>query len=305
MVDFSTIKNNKQIVGGLILGLITAFIAIAKNLKFSELNTWQTTLIVLSFMAFFFNLTTKLLPLLTQKKSKKQQSKKDVKVEQDNWKRQLINWLMGIIIFSAFIFVLLFYPTINYEIVYEEDFNTNRYPNSWVEGEQNEAIAEFKNGFFDLKVIGNFPISRRINIINNFKYSLVRDSSNFEIELCIKKNKGILGKNDGYGLEFRGNTKESSYYSFFINDNHEYAIQIYYGVQSIDDVITWKKSDVIKEGNFNILKVKAIDNKFSFYINGKEVEKDIELAPLGNEIGFGTAEKTAIQVDYLKLSQIQ
>jgi hypothetical protein len=306
MTDFSKIANNRQIVGGLILGIVAAFVAISKNLKFSELNNWQTTLIVLSFMAFLFFLTLKLLPLLSEKTPVKKQTKKDIqKAEQGNWKSKIFTWLLVAVMVFAFIFILLYHPSSNNVIIYEEEFNSNKYPNLWIEGEQEEAISKIESDYYNLVVMGNVPISRRINVLDNFSYSINTDTSNFEIELNLKKIEGVLEKNDGYGMELRGNKKNSRFYSFFINDNQEYAIQVYEYSSVKHDSVTWKISKSIKLNDFNTLKVKCIKNKFSFYINSQEVEKDIELAELGNEIGFGTAEGTAIQVDYLKLSMIE
>jgi hypothetical protein len=307
MIDFSKITSYLQVFGLAIFFFFASLYAMAQKLSFEQLSSNQTILLFSGFAVISVLLIVMLAWIFVNQPTTKNKKKNQPTKEISTWKKWL-KGLFAIIIAICTLFIMIFMfdfiPNENVSNIYYETFDKNEYPTSWVEGEQNEAISKIKSGYYILKVIGNVPISRRIDITENFNYSLVSDSSNFQIELNIKKNEGVLGKNDGYGMELRGNKKNSIFYSFFINDNQEYAIQVYEHSSVKHDSITWKSSKSIKVNDFNILKVKCLKNKFSFYINGEEVQKDIELAELGNEIGFGTAERTAIQVDYLKLSKI-
>lgn len=307
MIDPSKIKSYIQVFGLAIFFFFASLYVMAQKLSFEQLSSNQTLLLFGGFAIICVLLIVMLAWIFVNKPTTKSNKKNQPIKEVPSWKK----WLKGLIAIIVAVCILLlmilifdFIPNENVSNIYSEPFDKNKYKNSWIEGEQNEAISKIESGYYNLKVIGNVPISRRIDIFENFNYSLT-DSSNFQIELNIKKTDGVLGKNDGYGMELRGNKKNSRFYSFFINDNQEYSIQVYEHSSVKHDTVTWKTSKFIKLNEFNTLQVKGIKNKFSFYINGQEVEKDIELALLGDEIGFGTAEKTAIQVDYLKLSVIE
>ncbi|MER3328780.1 MAG: hypothetical protein RIF34_04310, partial [Candidatus Kapaibacterium sp.] len=139
---------------------------------------------------------------------------------------------------------------------------------------------------------------------NNTKFSIelldIEDlaKSNYTIEMKIKYEDG--DEEMPFGMVLNSNNDADDFYLFSISDNGFFRIQSYYN-DEYHDQKAWTKSDAVKEGDWNILRVERINYIARYYINGVNVFNDEYFIPNGYWCGFFlTTEGQEIEADYLK-----
>jgi hypothetical protein len=203
-----------------------------------------------------------------------------------------------VFILSLLLVCGIYYQFNSNSIIFVEEFDDNKYPIEWKEGEQEEAFSEIRKGNYMLNSKSGKGISRRINIEKYTGFTL-NDTSNYEIELRIKLSE--KKSKDGFGLQWSGSNIEKKFFGFYLNGNQEYSIKVYHYSSSIISMIDWKKMNDISILDFNRLKIKKDHKIVEFYINDELVETIPYDLSFGNEIGFNVPPFSTVLVDYIRV----
>lgn len=197
---------------------------------------------------------------------------------------------VGLIIWIGLKFYLFDVST----TIYIENFSSNDYPETWLEGRQYAGESFIQNGKYTIQAEKEF-ISRRIDIFRTFQFDL--RSNDFKAELEINK---LDGKRDNYGgLEWGANSQESIKYGFYLNGDREYSIKLYKHSNEIAKYVDWTYEEGLVKTSSNILAVIKRLSTISFFLNNKEIFVIEDLPILGNEVGFGANPSTTIEIERL------
>lgn len=216
------------------------------------------------------------------------------------WRGIATVFIIIIIITCGFIF-FIFNDSNSGGFIYKEDFVTNNFPNDWIEGEQNRSKSFVDNGIYVLES-NRKSVSRRINVINHFQFSL-QNEKQYVIGLDVKN---LYSTNDHYffgGLEWNSDSKESLKYGFYINEKREFSLKLYKHSNEIANFVDWTDSQVININGANYFEVQKKANETIFKINGTVLFSMNDLPVLGEEFGFGIGPGTKMVVDELFLKR--
>ena len=134
----------------------------------------------------------------------------------------------------------------------------------------------------------------------DYKEVYIDQSKDFEIELKIRLDKGIQNKFNG--LQWGKSAKEGKQFDFFFNGQGQYTIDKFTG--TFTDFVPAKATKLINNYTYNLLTVRKVGLKYYFFLN-KELVYSMPFEPLfGNGIGFQVAERSSVQIDYLKVWQL-
>lgn len=182
-------------------------------------------------------------------------------------------------------------PLTDKKIHFFDDFIDNR--NNWTIGEDKGSARKITGAYyyFESKDEGNW---RDIISVS------VDEKKDFEIEL---KTRFIKGTDDGYGLEWgRKSFKDWQLFDFLVNGSGQYTIAKY--DQTWFDYVAWQTSNIVGKTD-NKFTVRKVNNIYYFFLNEQFVHSTDYEPFYGDFIGFKSANKSTIHIDYLRISYLK
>jgi len=176
--------------------------------------------------------------------------------------------------------------------IFHDEFNDNS--NLWDIGEEKDSwLEKIENGYVYFESLDYLPNEDYLPIPFD-------ENKNFEIEVNIAFDKG--DNIQAYGLQWGKTAEEHKQFDFFVSGNGQYSIDKYTG--EFTDYIPFTSSDFVKKDDYNKLTVRKIDDQYYFFLN-EELVHQMPFEPfMGKNIGFQVGKKSAIRVDYLKVSEL-
>lgn len=174
--------------------------------------------------------------------------------------------------------------------LFTEEFTDNK--NSWYLGiKENVWFQNLQEGTLFFQSYENVPKE-------DFKEVFIDQSKDFEIELKIRLDKGIQNKFNG--LQWGKSASESKQFDFFFNGQGQFTIDKFTG-SSFVDFVPVTATKLINNYTYNTLTVRKVGAKYYFFLN-QQLVHTMPFEPFfGNGIGFQVAEKSSVQIDYLKV----
>lgn len=195
------------------------------------------------------------------------------------------------------IYLLLFInilPLISQKLIYDQEFDGSVEPKNMMVGEKDDREGTIDDGIYKFKYIEGDNIKFSIEALNIDNL----DSSNYAVEMKIKYEDGP--EDQQFGMVLNTNNSGDDFYLFSISNNGYYRIQSYYS-DDYHEQVPWTKSDVVKEDDWNILKVERMGTIARYYINGVNVFNDVSFYPSGYWVGlFLGAVDQEVEMDYMK-----
>lgn len=171
-----------------------------------------------------------------------------------------------------------------------EEFTDNK--NSWYLGiKENVWFQNLQEGTLFFQSFEDVPKE-------DFKEVFIDQSKDFEIELKIRLDKGIQNKFNG--LQWGKSLVENKQFDFFFNGQGQFTIDKFVN-GTFTDFVPVKPTKLINNYTYNTLTVRKVGAKYYFFIN-KQLVHTMPFEPFfGNGIGFQVAEKSSVQIDYMKV----
>ncbi|MEZ4776861.1 MAG: caspase family protein [Bacteroidia bacterium] len=128
-------------------------------------------------------------------------------------------------------------------------------------------------------------------------------SGNYEIEIRMRfvnvKGSGLSMTGLTFGRDVRGNE-----YSFMFSPSRSYRVAKFDRGRS-QDLVPLSYGKNINRYSYNTLLVRKVSDKWYFFINEELVSEMVASPLFGNEYGFTVGGNMAVEVDYLKVSEIR
>jgi hypothetical protein len=189
-------------------------------------------------------------------------------------------------IYSAF-------PESNRVILFADEFSDNK--NSWYLGiKENVWFQNLQDGTLFFQSFEDVPKE-------DFKEVYIDQTKDFEIELKIRLDKGIQNKFNG--LQWGKSVVEQKQFDFFFNGQGQYTIDKFVN-GTFTDFVPVTPTKLINNYTYNTLTVRKVGAKYYFFLNQKLVYTMPFEPFFGNGIGFQVAERSSVQIDYLKVWQL-
>lgn len=176
--------------------------------------------------------------------------------------------------------------------LFTEEFVDNK--NNWYLGiKENVWFQNLQDGTLFFQSFENVPKE-------DYKPVYIDQNKDFEIELKIRLDKGIQNKFNG--LQWGKSAAESKQFDFFFNGQGQYTIDKFTG--TFTDFVPVTSTKLINNYTYNTLTVRKVGSKYYFFLN-QQLIHSMPFEPFfGNGIGFQVAEKSSVQIDYLKVWQL-
>ena len=186
-------------------------------------------------------------------------------------------------------------PTSDRQIVFNDEFENN--DNEW----------NLNSSYLTMKIEGGDFYCESQNSKNYVKtyvkrrFIPINQSGDYEIEISMRyvKGKGSRPLGLTFGRDVAGNE-----YNFYFSSDGKYKI-----LKSEDgkdqNYVNWTSHHLLRTYSYNTLTVRKTDQVWYFFINRDKVF-ETEAEPLfGYDMGFTIGEDMAIEVDYLKISELK
>ncbi|MHC1704746.1 MAG: caspase family protein [Tenuifilaceae bacterium] len=173
--------------------------------------------------------------------------------------------------------------------LFTEEFVDNK--NSWYLGiKENVWFQNLQDGTLFFQSFEDVPKE-------DYKEVFIDQQKDFEIEIKIRLDKGIQNKFNG--LQWGKSSSESKQFDFFFNGQGQYTIDKFTG--TFTDFVPVTSTKLINNYTYNTLTVRKVGSKYYFFLN-QQLVHSMPFEPFfGNGIGFQVAEKSSVQIDYLKV----
>lgn len=124
---------------------------------------------------------------------------------------------------------------------------------------------------------------------------------NFEVEVRLRY---VKGSDDSMtGLTF-GRNERGSEYDFFFTPRKRFHVSKYDRGRSVE-LKKWQDSKFLNRFSYNTLTLRQVSGQWYFFIN-REMVAQMDAQPLfGNAVGFTVGGHMAVEVDYLRVSDIK
>lgn len=124
---------------------------------------------------------------------------------------------------------------------------------------------------------------------------------NYEIEVSIRFIKGSENSFTGlsFGRDFSGND-----YNFYFTPTGKFRIYKYERNQ-YTNITDWTYNSLLSKHAHNTLTVRKIGNRWYFFINQEKVAESQAFPLFGRNFGFTVGGNMAVEVDYLKVSELR
>jgi hypothetical protein len=184
------------------------------------------------------------------------------------------------------------YPSDKRVALFTEEFTDNK--NYWYLGiKENVWFQNLQEGTLFFQSFEDVPKE-------DYKEVFIDQSKDFEIELKIRLDKGIQNKFNG--LQWGKLASEGKQFDFFFNGQGQYTIDKFTG--AFTDFVPVTPTKLINNYTYNTLTVRKAGAKYYFFLN-KQLVHSMPFEPMfGNGVGFQVAERSSVQIDYLKVWQL-
>ena len=178
--------------------------------------------------------------------------------------------------------------------IFYDDFDNNK--NGWLTGtlKKGDRVARMENGHYywdaDSKLYG---------LNATWKPIPIDEDEDFEIETAIKFVRGNP-REEATALSWGRSGKGSFYFAF---KEHEYVISVWTNRRKPELVTQWTSTPLLKEGDYNKLTIRKVDDMYYLFINEGLVhtmEKTKQF--FGSNVGFES--NNVIHIDYLRVSHL-
>ncbi len=177
--------------------------------------------------------------------------------------------------------------------IFYDDFNNNS--NEWIIGTSETSSGAIRNGYYyyqSLSATKSQTTNKKIN------YDHSRD---FEIEAKIRYVRGKSTR--GHALLWGIQSSPYEDYGFMFSESGSFEVTKYKNKEYIK-LKDWTKLSNYKNGAFNKLTVRKVNNKYYFFFNEKLVFTSSYSNFSGKRIGFEIGKDAGIEIDYLRVSYI-
>jgi hypothetical protein len=173
-----------------------------------------------------------------------------------------------------------------------DNFDDNRY--SWGLGQaENDWLEKIADGKLYFQ---SFNSNAKEDLIK-FEFPPERD---FEIETSVRFKQGDTAR--FFGLQWGKSSDFNNQFDFLISGNGLVSIDKFSG--EFFDYLPPVPSEFLKPGHFNKLTIRKINTNYYFFVN-EELIHTMSFKPFfGPYFGFQVGENSAIEVDYLKISEL-
>jgi hypothetical protein len=179
------------------------------------------------------------------------------------------------------------------EVVFQEDFSDNR--RKWPVGTVSGSEGAIRKGLYELK---NPTDRTALRFWRGVDLDTGRD---FEIESAIRLRK--WAKKNGHFLLWGRSEKGDAYFFGFSGNGYCRVMTERDG--KYVDLLAWKKTELVRSGGFNRLRVRKQGDSYIFYLNDIEVFRSPFTPFLGPQLGFVASAEAEIDVDYLKVAYLK
>ena len=184
-------------------------------------------------------------------------------------------------------------PARDKQVIFFDEFDDNRY--NWDMGAL-YLREKIQDGEFHCETLTTHPYTKRRNI--NLK-----GADNYEIEVRIRfvSIKGSKMSMTGltFGRDLRGNE-----YNFFFSSEKSVRISKFDKGRT-QELLPIKYVKNLSRYSFNTLMVRKVGDKWFFFVN-EELIAEMDAKPLfGNDFGFTIGGNMEVEVDYLRVSEIE
>ncbi len=182
-------------------------------------------------------------------------------------------------------------PSKDKHTAFYDDFEDNR--NNWDIGSV-YLVEQIGEGDYYCASRNDHTYTKRRPIPMNY-------SGNYEVEMRIRFVKGASHRMTGltFGRDVRG-----SEYNFFFNGQQQFRISKYDRGRT-HDYRRWRHSKTLEKHAYNTLMIRKVADHWYFFINQKLVDHMPAKKLYGNEFGFTLDGHMAVEVDYLRISEIK
>jgi hypothetical protein len=173
-----------------------------------------------------------------------------------------------------------------------DNFDDNRY--SWGLGQaENDWLEKIADGKLYFQ---SFNSNAKEDLIK-FEFPPEHD---FEIETSVRFKQGDTAR--FFGLQWGKSSDFNNQFDFLISGNGLVSIDKFSG--EFFDYLPPVPSEFLKPGHFNKLTIRKINTNYYFFVN-EELIHTMSFKPFfGPYFGFQVGENSAIEVDYLKISEL-
>ncbi|MCI4669338.1 MAG: caspase family protein [Bacteroidia bacterium] len=182
-------------------------------------------------------------------------------------------------------------PSKDKHAIFYDDFDDNR--NKWDVGSV-YLVEHIGDGDYYCASRNDHTYTKRRPISMN-------NSGNYEVEMRIRFVKGASHRMTGltFGRDVRG-----SEYNFFFNAQQQFRISKYDRGRT-HDYQKWRYSKYLQKHAYNTLMIRKVADHWYFFINQNLVAHMPAKKLFGNEFGFTIDGHMAVEVDYLRVSEIK
>jgi|GEM_PF-382966 len=177
-------------------------------------------------------------------------------------------------------------------VIFNDEFENNE--EAWFTGTNGSNIIEIENGYYQLE---------REALSDGWQYREISIDiqKDFEIETAIKIVRGV--QNNSYTIDYGHDADE--YNTFGFSGDGYFVIRSYFD-EDWTDFKPWLKSPLVKKDAFNKLTIRKIAQRMYFFLNERLVHNMPfkEEHWFGDNIGFSVQDTSLMQVDYLRVSQL-
>lgn len=172
-----------------------------------------------------------------------------------------------------------------------DEFENNT--NSWDMG-QSMLQEEIRDGDFFIATLDDRAYTKRRSIPMN-------QTGNYEIEVRMRYVRGVEQSPMGltFGRDVRGNE-----YNFLFTPGGNFRIVEVRNMRAYD-LQGWQASGSLNRYSYNSLMVRKVAERWYFFINEELVAQIPARELFGTDFGFTIGGKMAIEVDYLRVSEIR
>lgn len=177
------------------------------------------------------------------------------------------------------------------QTVFFDEFENNR--NKW----------NLESQYLNMRIIdGDFYCeSKNDRTYVKKRFVPLNYAGDYEIEISLRHVRG--NGNDPMGLTF-GRNVAGNEYNFYFNRNGSYRIFKYANGKETP-FVDWTPSTLLGKYAYNTLTVRKVANEWYFFLNREKVYECTAGILFGYDMGFTLGGNMAIEVDYLKVSELK
>ncbi len=172
------------------------------------------------------------------------------------------------------------------------------------EFEDNRNKWNLESKYIDMRIDNGdyfYCNNRRDNPYPKRKSFVFNRTGDYEIEIRMRFVRGV--STSPMGLIFGGDSK-GNIFNFYFTPQGEYKISQYFNYRS-RDLKSWMHNKSIQQYSMNTLTVRKVGTEWYYFINRDLVYRTTAVPLFGSDFGFLVSGKTAAEIDYFKIQELQ